>query len=189
MEMLAYVFWHWRSPEVDAASYEDDLRAFHQALAKAAPAGFRSSAVLRLDGAEPWVEGDAFADWYLVEDWAALGALNEAAVARATKGVHDRVAHASAGGAGAVYGLRSGVPDPAEARSSAFFDKPRGTGYDDFYAGIRAATDVPGASLWRRQMVLGPAPEFCLFAADSLELPAELEPLSARVELAWPLPG
>jgi hypothetical protein len=38
--MLAYVFWHWRRPDVPAASYEALQRRFHAALGAAPPAGF-----------------------------------------------------------------------------------------------------------------------------------------------------
>ena len=188
--MLAYVFWHWRSSQVDPAAYERELRAFHASLAAAPPSGFRGSVVLRLQRA-PWIEGDAggFADWYLVDGWSTLGELNEAAVSGATKAPHDRVAHASAGGAGAIYGLRSGAPSLPEARSVAFCHKPPNTGYEDFYGQLAGVADPARVSVWRRQMELGPAPEFCLFGADPLELPASLDPIVARVELAWPLGG
>ena len=35
-------------------------------------------------------------------------------------------------------------------------------------------------------MVLGPTPEFCLRGPGSLELPAELEPLTVRTTQVWP---
>jgi hypothetical protein len=28
--MLAYVFWHWRYPEIDHATYKNRLLAFHR---------------------------------------------------------------------------------------------------------------------------------------------------------------
>ena len=37
--MLAYVFWHWRRPDVPAASYEALQRRFHAALGAAPPPG------------------------------------------------------------------------------------------------------------------------------------------------------
>ena len=53
--MLAYVFWHWPMSDVEPARYDDDLRAFHAALAQAAPAGFVQSRVFHVGGEAPWL--------------------------------------------------------------------------------------------------------------------------------------
>ena len=78
---LAYVFWHWPPPESEPGTYETSLIRFHQALAQRKPEGFHRSFVFRLRGA-PWAETDGplYEDWYLVEDFTALGLLNEGAV-------------------------------------------------------------------------------------------------------------
>ena len=34
----------------------------------------------------------------------------------------------------------------------------------------------PGSSLWRRMMVLGPPPEFCLVSSSETDLPSEFRP-------------
>jgi len=89
---------------------------------------------------------------------------NEAAVAGAHKTPHDRTAHAAAGGAGGLYRFQGGALDPGDASAAAWLGKPDGMGYAAFEARLRGWTDGARVGLWRRQMVLGPAPEFCLLA-------------------------
>lgn len=182
MTVLAYILWHWPGPGVDAASYERDELDFHRALTAAAPAGFRSSAVFRSAGA-PWIPaGEAgYEDWYLLSGYSALDVLNDAAVAGARTEPHDRVAAAVGGMAAGLYALRTGKPPSPDELVAVWLAKPRGTPYADFYARLEPWTSRAGVSLWRRQMVLGPTPEFCLLAAGGLEPPAEL--VAARVAL------
>lgn len=153
--MLAYVFWHWPRPDADARRYADALVAFHHALAADPPAGFRGSRIRAVSGA-PWAQAaGTLEDWYLVDDWAALGALEQAAVAGRRMEPHDRVARLALGGTGGVYGrLREGPSDVPGAVT--WFGKPAGVPYPRFLDG------VPPGELWQRRLVLGPAPEFCL---------------------------
>jgi hypothetical protein len=176
LAMLAYVFWHWPvDPAADRARYEEAQRAFHAALADAGSEGLLRSFSFRVAGTA-WlpVEG-AYEDWYLVAGSFALDPLNEVAVSPRLRPAHDSAAR-SAAGAGGLYRLRSGVPEP---RSGAvhWLRKPAGESYDRFYARF-----PPDAVLWRRQMVLGPAPEFLL---DSGEPPEGLEALRADRELLF----
>jgi hypothetical protein len=161
--VLAYLFWHGPPPDLAPERYEAALAAFHRALARHAPAGFHGSAAFRVQGT-PWV-GD-YEDWYLVEDWAALGALNEAAVSGPRREPHDAVAQLSADGAGGVYGLVRGQPDPAPARWALWLDKPRGEPYADFIESIGPLADEGGGGVWQRQLVLGPGREFCVLASQ-----------------------
>lgn len=153
--MLAYVFWHWPSPGVEHDRYAERLVAFHRALRGGPPPGFRGSRVLAIDGA-PWAPGSpAYEDWYLLDDFAALGALNEAAITAARQAPHDAVARLAGGGAGGVYRrLRPGGAVPGEVR---WLSKPAGEPYATFLARL------PPTECWQRQLVLGPAPEFCVF--------------------------
>jgi hypothetical protein len=167
---LAYVFWHSAASAGDVAAYQADLLAFHASLAAGPPAGFVRSETFGLTGAS-WL-GDAeasFEDWYLVEDWAAVGALNQAAVAAAHVARHDRVAHQASGGAGAIYRLHAGS-ESAGSTVRTWFAKPGGWSYDRLGEALAPALN-DGGSLWRRQLVLGPAPEFCLRADSPLDLP------------------
>jgi hypothetical protein len=165
--MIAYVFWHWPASGSDITGYERSQLGFHAKLAELPPAGFVRSWSFRITGA-PWlkVEG-GYEDWYLLESSAALDTLNEAAVAPPARGAHDAAA-AGAAGVGGLYRLHSGEPRPAGG-SATWFNKPAGIAYRDLYAGIAATT-----TLWRRQMVLGPGPEFLI---EDGPVPAGISPI------------
>jgi hypothetical protein len=163
--MLAYVFWHW--PNASAVAEYDDLQcAFHLALSQSSPAGFVRSYAFRVDGPAPWLGGaPAYADWYLVEDSAALDPLNVAAVSGVCEQPHASVAHAMAAGAGSLFTLHGeAAADIRAARAMTFLIKPRDLPYADFYRGV---PQTAAASLWRRTMVLGPTPEFALLTHAS----------------------
>ena len=140
--MLAYVFWHRPAPDVEPAAYEDALRAFHSSLTN-------PSASFRLQSMPFGDHGPGYEDWYLVDDWNALGELNVTAVDAAHKAPHDAAARRAAAGWGGVYALVGGdALEPPEA--------------------ARWSHERPQASvLWQRQMVLGPAPEYCAAGGDS----------------------
>jgi hypothetical protein len=171
--MLAYVFWH--SPAAGAAvpTYHADLVAYHRSLAAHPPLGFVRSGAAGLAAAS-WLAGmsPAYEDWYLVSGWPALGALNQGAVDATHLARHDRIAGQSGAGAGGIYALQAG--DAAVDHSIAtWFGKPAGWGYGDLDTALASAVP-PGAALWQRQMVLGPAPEFCLRSSAPVRLPTGL---------------
>ena len=170
--MLAYVFWHWPGPGVDATRYTEALVAFHRALAASPSAGLRGTRAYAVEAA-PWLAAArAYEDWYLVDDFAALGALNEAAVSGARREPHDTAARLAGGGHGGVYRLVALAPVPPRGgsagetgahldRSTTWFSKPAGVPYKDFLARLSPC------ETWQRQMVLGPAPEFCIVGVDA----------------------
>ena len=166
--MLAYVFRHWPRAGVEPAEYEAALRDFHARLQEAALDGFEGSASVRY-------EAGGYADWYLVAGSFALDPLNEAAVSGRRQAAHDRAAAAAERGEGTLYRLHSGRPDLAAALEVRLA-KPAGQPYRDFYARLQPVTERAGVSLWRRQLVLGPPPEFCLLAAARVDIPAEMAP-------------
>ena len=171
---LAYLFWHWRRDGVAAPAYEARQRAFHAALAEAPPDGFLRSASHALSGA-PWANagGEAYEDWYLVDSFAALGTLNDAAVTASRRLPHDQAAALAADGAGGVYRLRLGEPLAAPGWAY-WLGKPAGMGYDELWRLLEPVA-AAGAAVWLRQMVLGPARELCIHAAREIELPAVLD--------------
>ncbi len=177
--MLAYVFWHWPNPEVTSSRYEDLQRAFHAALASAAPPGFHSSIALRVEGSAPWLAGaPAYADWYLLENSAAIDALNVSAVSGPCERPHAEVAQAMAAGAGSLFALRAetlSLPI-SRARQATFLTKPRPKPYPEFYSEVNAFAPDP-ATLWRRALVLGPTPEFVLLTPNPITAPSSLQPL------------
>ncbi|HWA54150.1 MAG TPA: hypothetical protein VG816_08260 [Solirubrobacterales bacterium] len=149
--MLAYVFWHRPGDGVDPNEYEEGLRAFHRSL------DYRSAA-FRLEQL-PFGTGGGYEDWYLVEDWSALGDLNQRAVDSRHRPRHDQVAAGTARGWGGIYELvrgAGGVP-----RATRWLDKPLDEPSDRFLASLGEGT------IWRRQLVLGPAPEYCAEAAEA----------------------
>jgi hypothetical protein len=171
--VLAYVFWH--RPGGDAGPYEARLAAFHAALAADPPEGFHGSAALRVEEA-PWLPGGgpSYEDWYGVEDWTALGRLNEAAVSGTRGEPHDAVAARAAAGAGALYGLVSGPPELVATRAS-WLSKPAGADREAFHDRLGG----PGRSVWMRQMVLGPSPEYVVRSGAPVVLPYEARAIAA----------
>ena len=93
-----------------------------------------------------------------MDSFEALGRLNEAAVAGHRRDPHDGAARLAGGGAGGLYRRLSEGREPDGAVT--WLSKPAGTSYADFLGRMPA-----GVELWQRQMVLGPAPEFCLAQA------------------------
>ena len=171
--MLAYVFFHRPAAGVDAQEYETALRRFHSSLAGAPPPGFIGSSTYRVGG--------GYADWYLIESSAALDLLNKAAVDRARSQDHDAVAHMSVDGSGKLLMRISGSAPPG-AGYEICFSKPSGMVYPELYERLAPWTGRAELSLWRRMMVLGPPPEFCLLAPSEIELPAEMKPEVLRRE-------
>jgi hypothetical protein len=165
--VLAYVFFHRAAAGVEASAYEIALRSFHASLASEPPPGFISSSTYRVGG--------VYADWYLVDGSAALDVLNEAAVSRARSASHEAVAHMSTDGTGKLLALVSGR-EPAAAGVEIRFSKPAGMRYSELYDRLKQWTDRAEVTLWRRMMVLGPPPEFCLLAPTEIQLPAEMRP-------------
>lgn len=151
--MLAYVFWHQPRNGLDTVEYEEAQKAFHGALEM-------TSACFRLIELPFGEKGGGYEDWYLVEDWEKLGELDRAAVDSVRRADHDRAASQAADGWGAVYSLLRGPASiPEGAR---WLEKPRGTPTDQFLASLAEAT------VWQRQMALGPGPEFCAVSSGSV---------------------
>lgn len=161
-------------------------RAFHAALAAAPPAGFRESFSVALTQA-PWTTGtdDVYEDWYLVQDFEALGILNDAAISASRAAPHDAAAAVAAGGAGGLYRLRQGAVTRSPTVAH-WFSKPDGMPYRELVAQLAPVVSRCDGALWMRQLVLGPAPEFCLHAATTVQLAAELRPLVMPLRTVWP---
>ena len=168
--MLAYVFWHWPQPQIERGSYVDHTVDFHRTLAANKPYGFRESVVFRIRGAN-WLrtDGEAYEEWYLLDDSAAMDRLNEAAVSGACEEPHNRVAREAADGTGGLYRLRAGVEELAQAKFAVWLSKPAGVSYKDFYTSLQPITSKPNVALWGRQMTLGPTTEFCLHSQRPIQ--------------------
>jgi hypothetical protein len=189
--VLAYVFWHRPLDDLAIEAYEHAEIAFHRSLAHAPPTGFQGSAVFRVAGL-PWFQGPGYEDWYFVEDFTALGVLNVAAVGHGHRTLHDGIAHRFGAGAGGLYGLIEGHP-PAGPGPGAFGREPaavwvaRAPGIERRGLGelLGDGMDTRHASLWRRQLVFGPAPEFCLLSGDSSKLGLPSGMAASRLPAGW----
>jgi hypothetical protein len=170
--VLAYVFWHVATR--GTPDYEERLRAFHGSLR----GEFERSTTFALP-AVPWLgAAPGYEDWYLVDDWAALGRLNEVAVSGARREPHDAAAEAAHAGIAGVMAHVAGPLLPERPGWAAWLGKPAGMAYEDWHAEL--AGGVGDASAWQRQMVLGPASEYCVLAGSERELPWP-------VDRAWPV--
>lgn len=166
---LAYVFWHRPASGLDTGQYEAALAGFHEALGAAQPVGFRRSFTLRTD-AIPWLGagGPGYEDWYLVESSCALDEINAAAVGPAALDAHDRAARSAVEGVAGLYRLYAGTEiSAARSGTARWLDMP---GPDAARLAARIAAGIAAGiaeghsdadGMWRRQMTLGPSPEFC----------------------------
>jgi len=87
----------------------------------------------------------------------------------------DAAARMAAWGSGKLLSLAQGEAD-LDALHEIAFAKPTGMAYGDLYTMTAQFTARAGVALWRRMMVLGPPPEFCLVARSSVHLPAQFTP-------------
>jgi hypothetical protein len=160
--MLAYLFWHRPRIALARDAYEEPLVEFHRSLGSA---GIQT-AVFRLEQM-PFAPYGGYEDWYLVADWAALGVLRDTATRGVHAARHEALAELTGEGWAGVYSLLRGAPRvPAGTR---WVQKRR-------EEPAEVLLDREGAqSAWRRELVLGPAAEFCLAA----------EPSASRARL-WP---
>jgi hypothetical protein len=202
--MLAYLFWHRPRESSEVESYEQAQLAFHRSLARSRPVGMYGSAVFRV--AEiPWLAADersgapGYEDWYLLEDHTALGVLGEAAVGHGHRTAHDDLARRYGAGAGGLYGLVEGERCASgahaellgEASLAIWVARPLGAERSPLAELLGDGMDPAHASLWRRQFVFGPAPEFCLLARESTagvadtRLPAGWTATSLEREALW----
>ena len=185
--MLAYVFWHWPQPVIPRGAYEAHVREFQEALAANKSSGFQESVVFRIRGAS-WLNtsDEAYEEWYLLDNSAAMDRLNEAAVSAACEEPHNRVAREAADGTGGLYRLRKGAEKPDRAKFAIWLSKPTGVSYKNFYADLQSLTSQAGVALWGRQMTLGPTTEFCIHSQNPIELPPGYSGLSICLERVYP---
>jgi hypothetical protein len=169
--VLAYLFWHRPRSGAGGPEYEEALLAFHRSLARTPPAGSLGSSAIKL-AREPWsgerpagVGGALYEDWYLIEDFTALGVLGRAAVGRGHRTPHDAAARRSGFGAGGVYALLEG-DGGLDAELAVWVSRPAGEREPEIGDLLADGMDPRRASLWQRQLVLGPAPEFCLLTHE-----------------------
>lgn len=182
--MLAYFFYHWKSPTVPEADYENRLRDFQQALAAAPPDGFTTSWCVSLKGAH-WANngGESYEDWYILRNSADLDALNDAAISASRKVPHDKAAAGAGGGSGGLYRVRAGEMIRSPGYTT-WFSKPEGWSYARLDEQLQPAVSRDVA-LWQRQMALGPG-EFCLHSREPVLLPSGIDARSIPLRPVFP---
>jgi hypothetical protein len=178
--VLAYLLWHRQAEGVRPAAYEQAVEHFHRSLRARPPEGFAGSVCYRTQEL-PWLGGPGgYEDWYLVEDFAALGVLGEAALAHGHRTAHDEAARRAGRSAGGLYHLLEGVaPLAAEECVAVWVERLPGA-VAPFAEMLGDGMDPARAALLRRQLVLGPAPEYCVLAAEP---PAGVAP--TRLPRGW----
>jgi len=162
--MLAYVFWHRPSPGAAVEAYERDQYRLHRSLAARPPEGFGGSVCFRAPFLQWLGDGsDGYEDWYLVDDWGALGVLRQAAVAAGHHTAHDAAARHAGAGAGGVYRLSEGCASFDDVTLAVWVTVAR-EHPEDAVASLLLGDglDRRRSGLWRRELALGPAPEYCV---------------------------
>jgi hypothetical protein len=131
----------------------------------------------------------AFEDWYVLENSAALDAINMAAVSGRCEAPHDEVAAWSRDEATGLYRLRGGMLAPGEAVHAYWCERGPDQSHGQLLETLTELAPAEDYALWSRQMGLSPAPEFCLRSRLPLELPTGIAPAATR-ELSlrplWP---
>jgi hypothetical protein len=177
--VLAFIAWHRPTPSVERATYENALERFHRSLAHQPPSGFRGSASVRVEQV-PWLDGAVYEDWYVIDDWAALGVLEEAALSHGHRSAHDAAAALTGMETAAVYRLLEGSVDPGRAASAVWVSATGGHERPVLAQLLADGIDPERDGLWQRCLVLGPAPEYCLLAGEE---PAGVAP--SRLPDGW----
>lgn len=187
--MLAYVFWHRMREDCSKDIYENKIIKFQSTLAESHLVGFKGSVVARIDSA-PWLasHSEAYEDWYLLDGSEVLDKLNDVAVSGSRKGPHNDVAHLATDFHGGLYQLRTGSEYSVSSEFALWLSKPAGSDYESFYRYISQNTASEKSSLWRRQMVLGPTPEFCMIGTKMPDLPSQFSPVHIHREIIWETP-
>ena len=167
--MLAYIFWHRSHPHVEPAAYETAITRFQHALSRHPSPGLISGASYRIEPV-PWL-GDqgGYEDWCLLQGSWAMDPLNAYAVMGERQPSHDHVAAEMGVGHGGLYAHVWGEACTAQELTIVWLTRPRGIDWRAALEPVRAA--VPGATFWRRQMVLGPALEFAVEVPGSATIP------------------
>ena len=73
-----------------------------------------------------------------------------------------------------------------QPRYACWFAKPDGMKYDELFTRLEPVVDGAEGALWMRQMVLGPAREFCLHAPAPVSMADEFSPVVLPLRPIWP---
>lgn len=167
--MFAYVFWHVRPDRVDVKTYEDAMSGFGRALRNQKIDGVIDNSSYWVDKVK-WVEAPGYEDWVWVDELSVFERLNERAVTGPMEQPHDKIAQMTKhGGYGSFYYLIDGQRKTLGDSRVFWLSRPRGIQWRDVMPKIIASATTE-VSVWRRFMVLGPAPEFAIVGPADLQL-------------------
>ncbi|MGC8515980.1 MAG: hypothetical protein ACP5OC_07605 [Thermoplasmata archaeon] len=175
--MIGYVFWHQKIDSVASSDYEKTLKDFHEKLMHAGIRGYLGSVSLKIEGAH-WIgsKKSGYEDWYYMTDSGVIDILNHGAVSGDMMPIHNNAAGLATGMHAGLYQLKSPSAKHKESQWCIWFSKPGGKSYDDFDRMIASAVPANSIDIWRRQMVLGPTPEFCIISDKRIDLDPETKP-------------
>jgi hypothetical protein len=159
-ERLAYVFFHRPRRTVGRKEYERALAEFHIRLARSPTRGFRENAALRLPQA-PWAETvrrPLYLDWYTLDGFGALDPIRDVAYRPPWDRFHRAIARRAADGWGALYASGGSARPPDLGEQLVWFSS-EALPVIPWGKPLRAGPSQ--GTLWRRQLALGPSPEFC----------------------------
>jgi len=180
MTTYSYVFWHQPLARHSDQEYGAALMRFQAALMQAGVPGL-SFTTSRAVARAPWLPEGGYEDWYVTDSWAALEGMNHGAVAPAMHPAHNAVAELMQSGTGSIFKLLRGQLLSGAAPRVFWLTRPRGIRFEADLALICESANTEVAC-WRRQLVLGPSPEFLLECGrdTDLELPAGWTCLEVR---------
>jgi hypothetical protein len=112
-------------------------------------------------------DAPGYEDWYLLDDWAAVGVLEEAAVAHGHETAHHAIAARAGVATSSVYRLIEGSARSRAAGVAVWVAREAGHDPPSLGALLGDGIDPERDGLWRRCMSLGPAPEHCLLVSEA----------------------
>jgi hypothetical protein len=179
--MIGYVFWHQKIDSVTSSDYEHTLKEFHEKLSQARIRGYLGSMSFKIEGAR-WMGSkmSGYEDWYYLTDSGVIDILNVGAVTGNMFPIHNNASGLATGMHAGLYQLKSPSANNTESSWCIWFSKPSGMSYDDLNKMISSTVPVQNIDYWRRQMVLGPTPEFCIMSNKRIDLSHETNPIYVK---------
>ena len=179
--MIGYVFWHQKVDSVTSSIYENGLKNFHSNLANAGIRGYLGSISFRVEGAY-WVgaKKTGYEDWYYLTDSGVIDILNHGDSFGKMMAIHNNGASLATGMHAGLYQLKSSSAKHRESTWVVWFSKPGGMSDEDFNRLISSTVHPNNIDFWKRQMVLGPTPEFCIACEKRIDLDPQTKPIYVK---------
>ncbi|MEM0136460.1 MAG: hypothetical protein QXU18_14735, partial [Thermoplasmatales archaeon] len=143
--------------------------------------GYLGSISFKIEGAH-WMgsKKSGYEDWYYMTDSGVIDILNRGAITGNMMPVHNNAAGLATGMHAGLYQLKSSSAKNKEATWCIWLSKPSGRSYDDFERMIGSTVASHNVDLFRRQMVLGPTPEFCILSEKRIDFEPQTNPVYVK---------